>query len=340
MSASVEMNIVEEIVALKARVAELEAAAKPAAKAEAAEEAKPKAAKAKAPASEKPKKEKKEKTEVSLPSAEDGEPDESAYRVAEADIDHSTCIARVLPPSAGYVDKRWSKHISREKQCGKKVEDGADLCESCTAKEEAYAEEASTKAGWKGRIGEEPLDWLHMLGTKWATDLMEKGKLTFNGSGASDSASVAESEKSEKSEKPKAAEKAAAAAAKKAEVAAKKAEAEKAKEAKKEAVAAKKEAAEKAKEAKKEAAEAKKATKASKPEKPEGKAKKEAKVAKVAEPTEVEFELKVIGDTVYAIKNGNVYEWDGDAEKRGDCVGRLTGDAEDPSIDTDAAEVV
>ena len=125
MSASVEMNIVEEIVALKARVAELEAAAKPAAKAEAAEEAKPKAkeVKAKAPASEKPKKEKKEKTEVSLPSAEDGEPDESAYRVAEEDIDHSTCIARVLPPSAGYVDKRWSKHISREKLCGKKVED-------------------------------------------------------------------------------------------------------------------------------------------------------------------------------------------------------------------------
>ena len=329
MSASVEMNIVEEIVALKARVAELEAAAKPKAEAPKPEAA----AKAKAPASEKPKA-KKEKTEVSLPSDEDGVPEESAYRVADADIDHSKCIARLLPSSAGYVDKRWSPQISREKQCGKNKEDGSDLCESCAANEEAYAEEASKKANWKGRVGEKPLHWLHMLGSKWAEDLKAKGKLIFNGS--SDSASVAESEeseKSEKSEKPKA------------KGGRKPAADKEEKEAKKAADKAKKEADKAEKEAKKEAEkEAKKATKAvSKPkEKPEGKkeAKKEAKVAKVAEPTEVEFELKIIGDTVYAIKNGNVYEWDGDAEKRGDCVGRLTGDSDDPSIDTDAAEVV
>jgi hypothetical protein len=275
-------------------------------------------------------------------------PEASAYRVAEADIDHSTCIARVLPSSAGYVDKRWSKHISREKQCGKKkVEDG-DLCESCAANEEAYAEEASKKAGWKGRIGEEPLEWLHMLGTKWA----EGAKLTFNGAGASESASVAESEeseKSEKSEKPKAKggrkpaadkeEKEAKKAAEKAEKEAKKAAEKAEKEAKKEAEKAEKEAKKEAEKAEKEA---KKATKAKPEAKPAAKkeAKKEAKVAKVAEPTAVEFELKLIGDTVYALKNGNVYEWDADAEERGDCVGRLTGDDDDPSIDTDAAEVV
>ena len=349
MSASVEMNIVEEIVALKARVAELEAAAKPPAKAEAPKpEAAKKEVKAKAPASEKPKKEKKEKTEVSLPSGEDGEPDESAYRVADEDIDHSTCIARVLPPSVGYVDKRWSKHISREKQCGKKVEDGADLCESCTSKEEAYAEEASTKAGWKGRVGEKPLDWLHMLGTKWAEDLKAKGKLTFNGS--SDSASVAESEeseKSEKSEKPKADKEAkkAETAAKKEAAAAKKEAAEAEKAAKKEAAAAKKEAADAEKAAKKEAAEAKKAAK--KAEKPAAKP-KAAKAEKVADASvpavTVKANIEMIGDELYEVKDGNVYEWDREANagmgKRGDFVGRLQGTKGDYSIDTDAAAVL
>jgi hypothetical protein len=335
MSASVEMNYAEEIAALKARVAALEAA-KP--KAEAKPEAAKKEVKAKAPASEKPKAKKAEKTEVSLPSDEDGVPEASAYRVAEADIDHSKCIARVLPSSAGYVDKRWSKHISREKQCCKKVEDGKDLCESCAANEEAYAEEASKKAGWKGRIGEEPLEWLHMLGTKWA----EGAKLTFNGSGASESASVAESEESEKSEKPKA-KGGRKPAADKEEKEAKKAAEKAEKEAKKAAEKAEKEAKKEAEKAEKEAKkEAKKATKAKPEAKPAAKkeAKKEAKVAKVVEPTAVEFELKLIGDTVYALKNGNVYEWDADAEVRGDCVGRLTGDDDDPSIDTDAAEVV
>jgi len=58
----------------------------------------------------------------------------------------------------------------------------------------------------------------------------------------------------------------------------------------------------------------------------------EAKKAKV---------LKLIGDIVYTTQNGNVYEWDGDAEVRGDYVGRLVEDEFDNrSIDTDAAEVV
>ena len=300
------------------------------------------------PKAEKPEKpEPKEKAAVSLPSGEDGEPDASEYRIADADIDHSTCIARAISPSC--KDDRWNKAVYREQQCGKKVVEG-DLCKRCAANEEKYAEEAKPGAPWKGRIGEDPLDWLHMLGTAWA----EKAKPVFKSSGSSSAASVSDSasvtsdaaeEKAEaKPEKPKAGrkpaadkeEKAAAAAAEKAKKAEEKA-------AKKEAADAKKAEVEAEKAAKKEAAEAKKAAaeaeKASKPAKAK-KEKPEAKVAKVAEPTEVEFELKMIGDIVYAIKNGNVYEWDADAEKRGDCVGRLTGDDEDPSIDTDAEEVL
>ena len=62
--------------------------------------------------------------------------------------------------------------------------------------------------------------------------------------------------------------------------------------------------------------------------------------AEAAEAAKVELVLKLIGDTVYMTQNGNVYEWDADAEVRGDYVGRLTGDEDEPSIDTDAAEVV
>ena len=62
--------------------------------------------------------------------------------------------------------------------------------------------------------------------------------------------------------------------------------------------------------------------------------------AEAAEAAKVELVLKLIGDIVYMTQNGNVYEWDADAEVRGDYVGRLTGDEDDPSIDTDAAEVV
>jgi len=283
-----------------------------------------------------------EKATVSLPSGEDGEPDASEYRIADADIDHSTCVARTISDSC--KDTRWNKAVYREQQCGKKVVEG-DLCKRCAANEEKYAEEAKSGAPWKGRIGEDPLDWLHMLGTAWA----EKAKPVFKSSGSSSAASVSDSasvtsEKEEKAEKPKAGrkpaadkeEKAAAAAAEKA----KKAEAA---AAKKEAAEAKKAAAEEEKAAKKEAAEAKKAAaeaeKASKPAKAK-KEKPEAKVAKVSSPTEVEFELKMIGDEVYMIKNGNVYEWNADAEKQGPCVGRLTGDEDDPSIDTDAAEVL
>jgi hypothetical protein len=322
--------------------------------AKAAAVAAPKKAVAKKEVAKKEPKAKKAPAEVApMPETEDGSaPDASEYRVSEADIDHSVCIGRAKDD-----DKRWSPIIYRERQCGKKLEEGSDLCKTCHTREEKYAESSSPKIGWMGRVTEEPLDWVHMLGTTWA----EEKKPKFSGSGSSSAASVAsdaasDSGASEEMEKPeekkvaakktkvpaadKEAKKAAAAAEREAAAAAKK----EAAEAKKAAAAAEREAAAAAKkeaaEAKKAEAEAKKSEKAAKP--------KTAKAEKVADASvpavTVKAIIEIIGDEFYEAKDGNVYEWDGEANaglgKRGDYVGRLLGTKGDYSIDSDAAEVL
>jgi hypothetical protein len=340
MSAIVEMNIVEEIVALKARVAELEAAAKPKAAAEPKEPKEPKAkAEPKEPKAKAEPKAKKEKK--ALPSGEDGEPDASEYRIAAADVDLTTCVARLTDEST--KDDRWSKAVYAEMQCGKKVHEDGDLCKSCAKKEEKYEDKAGA---WKGRVtDDEPPSWLHMLGTAWA----EKAKPTFKPSAsapASSAASVADDEEEGPSDAPAPKDKKAEAAAKKAEAAAKKEAAAAEKEAKKAAAEkekeAKKEAAEKEKEAKKAAAEAKKAAaEAKKAEKPKPKAKAEKKAEVVEEAIEVEEEMETIGKVVYLLVNGNVYEYDAMAEKRGKYAGRrVENDEGEVSIDKAAAEVL
>ena len=133
----------------------------------------------------------------------------SDYRVCAADIDETVCIGRSLK---GGEDKRWKPIIYRESQCGKKTVDGADLCTICTKRAEKY----DAKPGaWVGRVTEEPYDWVHMLGTEWATIK----KPVFD---ASASASVADSD-SDSESKAAAAEKAAAKAEKAAAAAAEKA---------------------------------------------------------------------------------------------------------------------
>lgn len=52
--------------------------------------------------------------------------------------------------------------------------------------------------------------------------------------------------------------------------------------------------------------------------------------------TTAKFELRLIGETVYAVRNGNVYEFNELEEKAGEFVGRLTADGED--IDPEAEE--
>jgi len=205
---------------------------------------------ARAPKAKKEPKEPKPKVEVEMPVAVDGAaPEASAYRIAAVDL--TTCVGRLIDG----CDKRWSPHILREKQCGKEMVDGYDLCKRCSVHEARYAETEKKTGQWTGRVTEEPLEWVHMLGTAWAETRVPK----FNASAPVPSPVPA--------------------ADKKAEAAAKKAAAAAEKEAKKAAAAAEKEAkkaaAEKEKEAKKAEKEAKKAEKAAAKPKKEAKAKAE-----------------------------------------------------------------
>ena len=93
------------------------------------------------------------------------------YRMKEGDIKHDVCIARTYGPKDS--DKRFSKTIHHEQQCGKPLFPGGDhdLCEKCLTK---FTENTKT---WKGRLTEEPLDSCHMMNTLWFTD----NKVTWRG---------------------------------------------------------------------------------------------------------------------------------------------------------------
>jgi hypothetical protein len=279
---------------------------------------------------------------VELPAAEEGAPDASAYRLAEADIDHSVCVGRSL---AGGEDKRWAPAVYREKQCGGALVADSDLCATCNRRLEKYA--SDPKAGpWTGRVTEEPEPWVHMLGTTWAESKQPKWK-GVDGASVAETESVASapSTKASKEEQKaaKEAEKAAKKAAAEEEKEAKKAAAAAEKEAKKEAAAAEKEAKKAAAAAEKEAKKAeaaatkkasapKKATKAAAP----AAAPAEAKADSGAVAVETDGELTLLDGTFYWVRPGKkVYEWDELAEKAGDFVGRLRADE---TIDTDAAE--
>jgi flagellar biosynthesis GTPase FlhF len=285
---------------------------------------------------------------ISLPETDGEAPSADAYRLKLEDIDMSTCLGRKL---AGGEDKRWKPVIYRESQCGGSVEDGCDLCKTCQRRLEKFVE--APKAGpWTGRVTEEPLAWVHMLGTEWAEE--KKPRFSADGASVSDAASVASAPSTASSKKSaeekesvkatKAAEKEAAKAAKEAEKAAAKAAKASAaaaeKEAKKAAAAAEKEAAKAAKEAEKAAKAAEKeAKKAASPPKKAVAPKKPSAPAKAATETEAADaagELKLIDGTLYMVRAENVYEYDEISEKAGSFVGRLTADE---SIDTDAEEV-
>jgi chemotaxis protein histidine kinase CheA len=274
---------------------------------------------------------------VALPESDGDAPSADAYRLNEEDIDMSTCLGRKL---AGGEDKRWKPVIYRESQCGSTVEDGCDLCKTCQRRLEKFVEEP--KAGpWTGRVTEEPLGWVHMLGTEWA----EEKKPKWVGGEASETGSVASAPSATSSKKSaeekaaekeaKKAEKAEAAAAKKAEKEAEKAAKKAEKEAEKAAAKAAKEAEKAAAKAEKEAAKAAK-TPAKKAATPAKKAAAPAKAATETEAADAAGELKLIDGTLYMVRCGNVYEYDEISEKAGDFVGRLTADE---GIDAEAEEL-
>jgi len=282
--------------------------------------------------------------------AVDGAPSAASYRIASAEIDQDTCVGRI---TKGGEDKRWKPVVYRESQCGKAVsEDG--LCKTCASRSEKYE---GKPGAWVGRVTEEPLEWVHMLGTEWA----EKKKPVFIGSSPSlpsspsdaseaSEASVAEASENESAQEMTEVKKIVTVKAKKAKPTDEEKEAAKAakaaeKEAAKAAKAAEKEAAKAAKAAEKEAEKAAKAAeKAAKAEKPKPKAKTEktekkkaeAKVVETAPVEEVTGEVRLIDDKAYFLRNGNVFHYCELDEEIGSFVGRINDDG---TIDMDADEV-
>jgi len=278
-----------------------------------------------------------------LPAVAEGDaPDASEYRVPAADIDESVCVGRVLK---GGEDKRWSPIIYRERQCCGKVEEGSDLCATCSRREEKYGE-TGVKSGWAGRITEEPFDETHMLGTAWA----DKKKPRFLGAEAAaagagavaetaseegadtaSTASTAPKPKGKPGRKPMSAdEKAAKAAAKKAE-----------KEAAKAAEKAEKEAAKAAEKAEKGAAkEAKKAAPKAKKEKAPAAAPAPAAAAGAGAPAAVEGEMRFVDGSPCWLKGTNLYEYDDAAEVVKDYLGQYDGVTLIPDGEEGGAEIV
>ena len=269
-----------------------------------------------------------------LPEAEeDGEaPDAAAYRLPAEEIKEGVCMARALCTDKE-ADHRWSIAIYREHQCGGAVVEDTDLCETCTRRQEAYT--AAPKAGkWHGLITEEPLPWMHMLGTAWATAKIAEGKLKWRGGDAADgSASVSSAEESTTSTKMTAAE---ARAAKEAEKAAAKA----AKEAEKEAAKVAKEAAKAAKatapKAPKKAAAPKVTTESTAAGGGAAATVIPAKADSAATATSTDGEIRYIGGDMYWARGNKIYNYDMLGESVGEFVGRLQADGE--TIDGDADE--
>lgn len=288
------------------------------------------------------------------PMPEDGEeaPDAADYRLDPSEIKEDVCDGRIMVSP----DKRWSVAIFSEAQCGAEItEDG--LCKTCFARFQRYS--AEPKPGrWDGRVSEDPLSWQHMLGTAWATQALESGKLKWlggspapSGGAGTDSASVVSGSDSTTSGKMSVAEAKAAAAAKKA---AEKETAKKAKEDKKEADRIAKEAEKTAKkavkDAEKAAAKAAKASaaateKAAKPTKAKAAASTAstsaaaavpAKADTSAEVVETEGEMKAIQGDLYMLKGRKVYSYDMFSNAAGGFVGLLGADGE--TIDRDATE--
>lgn len=249
------------------------------------------------------------------PEAEDGEaPSAASYRVSS--VKEGVCAARRI--SEGTKDARWKPAIYAEEQCGRALEAGSDLCPICKNHLQKYTDNPSPKAGWHGRVSEEPLDWMHMLGTAWAA------KATPRFGAVSEVASVAS---------------APAAAAPKPGRKPKQTEEEK--EAAKAAKAAEKEAAKAAKAAEKEAVKAAAAAAVEKV-RADAAAKKAAAApaaakADTATPAAtVAHKVVCVAGEMYAVRGRNAFEYNPLDDSVGEYAGRLSEDGN--SVDAEAPQ--
>lgn len=302
-------------------------------------------------------------TDGSAPTAED-------YRLKEEEIKTDACVGRII--SEKQKDERWSIAVYREAQCGAEICDAGgednDLCLKCLEHADRYAADRAYRK-WCGKVTEEPPGWLHMLGTPWAAQAIEGGKLRWipgsdvPAGGAGDSASVVSADSAGSGQMStgtkktiaelKAEEKLRKAAQKEADKKAKEAQKEADRKAKEEAKATEKKAKEEAKAAEKAAKaalkDAEKAKKAA-----EREAAKAAKTttttvkkttvaasvpAKAAPaPVKTTGSVMVIDGETYFVEGHNVYEYDTSADSKGAFVGALGKDRE--SIDNTVEEPV
>ena len=166
------------------------------------------------------------KTKTKMPSpakaAVEGQTTPDDYRLSS--IDETLCQGRKLKPAG--MDKRWAPTVYNESQCqGKPSTEG--LCDGCHKLCEKETDLGTFK-NWNGRVGEDPMDHVHMLGTAWSSKCVWKGGDVAVVAAAPKTASAEKeakkaAEKAEKEAK-KAAEKAAKAAEKATEKAKKSAE--------------------------------------------------------------------------------------------------------------------
>jgi chemotaxis protein histidine kinase CheA len=182
----------------------------------------------------------KTKTKMTSPPkmAVEGQTTPDDYRLSS--IDETLCQGRKLKPAG--MDKRWAPTVYHESQCqGKPSTEG--LCDGCHKLCEKETDLGTFK-NWNGRVGEDLMDHVHMLGTAWSSKCVWKGGDVVTVATAVAAPKTASAEKEAK-KAAKEAEKEAKKAAEKAEKEAKKAAEKAAKEAEKEAKKAEK-AAEKA----------------------------------------------------------------------------------------------
>jgi hypothetical protein len=128
---------------------------------------------------------------VAAPPSEqmEGAPDASEYRLKTEEIDHTVCLARKINGSERSKIREWKPIIYRELQCGKAVkEDG--LCTLCKVKSDCYTGSEGT---WWGLVTEEPPEWMHMLGTRWAEERQPRWQGPSTSAAASEASEESES---------------------------------------------------------------------------------------------------------------------------------------------------